>query len=78
MQFELDVDGNSFSGRFQRLLLSGVVVLKATIFPQFWRDTAIPWLHYVPVQVRGQIGRLADSQPDYRSAAVVCFALTVQ
>lgn len=50
-RFELDVDGNSWSGRFRRLMLSSVLVLKATIFREYWSDSAIPWLHYVPVSV---------------------------
>lgn len=34
-RFELDVDGNSWSGRFRRLMLSSVVVLKSTIFREY-------------------------------------------
>lgn len=30
-------------------MLSHAVVLKTTIFREFWQGTAIPWLHYVPV-----------------------------
>lgn len=30
-------------------MLSHAVVLKTTIFQEFWQATAIPWLHYVPI-----------------------------
>lgn len=33
--------GNSWSGRFRRLMLSRSLVLKATVFPEFWTDWAI-------------------------------------
>ncbi|GAA6021000.1 hypothetical protein JCM10207_003884 [Rhodosporidiobolus poonsookiae] len=50
-KYVLDVDGNSWSGRFRRLMLSNAAVVKATIFPEFWTDWAIPWLHFIPMQV---------------------------
>lgn len=50
-KYQLDVDGNSWSGRFRRLMLSNGAVLKATIFQEFWTDWAIPWLHFIPLQV---------------------------
>ncbi|BGO99711.1 hypothetical protein NBRC10513v2_003939 [Rhodotorula toruloides] len=50
-KFVLDVDGNSWSGRFRRLMLSNAAVVKATVFPEFWTDWAIPWLHFIPMQV---------------------------
>ncbi|GAA5975973.1 hypothetical protein JCM11641_002854 [Rhodosporidiobolus odoratus] len=50
-KYVLDVDGNSWSGRFRRLMLSNAAVVKATIFPEFWTDWAVPWLHFIPMQV---------------------------
>ncbi|KAI5481828.1 capsular associated protein, glycosyltransferase family 90 protein [Pseudohyphozyma bogoriensis] len=50
-KYVLDVDGNSWSGRFRRLMLSNAAVVKATVFPEFWTDWCIPWLHFIPMQV---------------------------
>ena len=50
-KFALDIDGNSWSGRFKRLMASNAMVLKATVFTEPWADWAVPWLHYVPLQV---------------------------
>lgn len=50
-KYQLDVDGNSWSGRFRRLMLSNGAVLKATIFQEFWTDWAVPWVHFIPLQV---------------------------
>lgn len=35
-KYLLDIDGNAWSGRFHRLLSSNSVVLKSTIFPEWW------------------------------------------
>ncbi|KAI6371831.1 hypothetical protein MCOR25_003860 [Pyricularia grisea] len=48
-KFVLDVDGNSYSGRFYRLLASHSCPLKASIFREWHDDRLVPWLHYVPV-----------------------------
>jgi hypothetical protein len=45
----LDMDGNSFSGRFYRLLRSKSMVIKQTLFQEWHDDRLIPWVHYVPV-----------------------------
>lgn len=45
----LDVDGNSYSGRFYRLLKSGSLVIKQTIFEEWHDDRLFPWVHYIPV-----------------------------
>ncbi|KAF8610284.1 hypothetical protein BDV93DRAFT_550119 [Ceratobasidium sp. AG-I] len=49
-KYLLDVDGNGWSSRFQRLLASGAVVFKMTIFPEWNSDWLIPYYHYVPIQ----------------------------
>lgn len=43
----LDVDGNGWSSRFHRLLMSGAMVIKATIYQEWQSDLMIPWYHYV-------------------------------
>ena len=48
-KYVVDVDGNTWSSRFQRLLLGGSVVFKSTIMPEWWNQRAQPWVHYVPV-----------------------------
>lgn len=44
-RYILDVDGNAWSARFKRLLSTGSLILKSTIFPEFWNDRIQPWLH---------------------------------
>jgi Glycosyl transferase family 90 len=48
-KFVLDLDGNSFSGRYYRLLQSKSVVLKQTLFEEWHDDRLIPRLHFVSV-----------------------------
>ncbi|CDZ97802.1 Endoplasmic reticulum protein EP58, contains filamin rod domain and KDEL motif [Phaffia rhodozyma] len=50
-RYILDVDGNAWSARFKRLLSTESLILKSTIYPEFWNDRIQPWLHYVPVKV---------------------------
>lgn len=50
-QYVLDVDGNSWSGRFRRLLDSESLVFKSTIWPEWYRDRIQAWVHYVPLQI---------------------------
>ena len=47
----LDVDGNSWSERFPRLLCQTSVVLKVEPeFVDFLMPTVQPWVHYIPVK----------------------------
>ncbi|GAA5901069.1 uncharacterized protein JCM6883_004741 [Sporobolomyces salmoneus] len=48
-KYVIDVDGNGWSGRFHRLMSSKSLVLKSTIFPEWYSDMIQPWFHYVPV-----------------------------
>lgn len=48
-RFVLDIDGNSYSGRFYRFLASRSVPLKVSIFREWHDERLVPWLHYVPV-----------------------------
>ncbi|KAK7441565.1 hypothetical protein VKT23_020797 [Stygiomarasmius scandens] len=50
-KYLLDVDGNAWSSRFKRLMSTNGVVLKATVYPEWWLSRIQPWLHFVPVQV---------------------------
>lgn len=48
-RFVIDIDGNSYSGRFYRFLASRSVPLKVSIFREWHDDRLVPWLHYIPV-----------------------------
>lgn len=51
-KYLVDVDGNSFSGRYRDFLLSGSLPIKATLFRE-WHDTRlVPWKHFVPFDNR--------------------------
>lgn len=50
-RYLMDVDGNGWSGRFHRLLSTNAAVLKSTIFPEWYQDRIIPWVHYIPIKV---------------------------
>ncbi|GAA5880142.1 hypothetical protein JCM16303_001228 [Sporobolomyces ruberrimus] len=50
-KYVIDVDGNGWSGRFHRLMASNTLVLKSTIFPEWYADRVQPWVHYVPLKV---------------------------
>lgn len=47
----MDLDGNTFSGRFYNFLRSGSCPLKMTVFREWHDDRLVPWLHYVPVSM---------------------------
>ncbi|BGP16485.1 hypothetical protein JCM10213_001178 [Rhodosporidiobolus nylandii] len=50
-KYMLDLDGNAWSGRFHRLLSTNSVVLKSTIFPEWYAGWIQPWVHYVPLKI---------------------------
>ncbi|ORY33787.1 glycosyl transferase family 90-domain-containing protein [Naematelia encephala] len=50
-KYVIDVDGNGWSSRFRRLLAGNNVVLKSTLFPEWFQDVLIPWYHYVPIKL---------------------------
>lgn len=45
------VCSQAWSARFHRLLQSNALILKNTIYPEWWNDRIEPWLHYVPVKL---------------------------
>ncbi|KAJ7645469.1 glycosyl transferase family 90-domain-containing protein [Mycena polygramma] len=49
-KYLLDVDGNTFSGRFLTLLRSGSLVFKSTVFEEYFNDWILPYEHYIPVK----------------------------
>ncbi|KAG5984606.1 hypothetical protein E4U55_004048 [Claviceps digitariae] len=52
-KFLLDMDGNAFSGRFYAFLQSGSQVFKQALFQEWHREWLKPWVHYVPMSMRG-------------------------
>ncbi|KAJ7085334.1 glycosyl transferase family 90-domain-containing protein [Mycena crocata] len=50
-KYLLDIDGNTFSGRFLGLLRSGSLVFKSTAFEEYFNDWLRPYEHYIPVRV---------------------------
>ncbi|KDQ62410.1 glycosyltransferase family 90 protein [Jaapia argillacea MUCL 33604] len=50
-KYVLDMDGNGWSSRFKRSITSNALIFKATVYPEWFTDRIIPWLHYVPVQM---------------------------
>ncbi|KAF2503298.1 hypothetical protein BU16DRAFT_521883 [Lophium mytilinum] len=49
----LDMDGNAFSGRFYAFLKSKSLVYKMAIFQEWHKEWLKPWVHYVPLSLRG-------------------------
>ncbi|RMZ81302.1 hypothetical protein DV737_g2578, partial [Chaetothyriales sp. CBS 132003] len=52
-RYLLDIDGNAFSGRFYAWLLSHSLVHKMAIFREWHDDWLRPWVHFVPLGLRG-------------------------
>ncbi|SJL16212.1 uncharacterized protein ARMOST_19731 [Armillaria ostoyae] len=50
-KYIFDVDGNAWSGRFKWLLSSHALIFKSTIYPEWFTDRLMPWVHYIPIQV---------------------------
>ncbi|GFF90978.1 hypothetical protein IFM53868_06349 [Aspergillus udagawae] len=48
-RYLFDLDGNSMSTRFYRLISRQAVVLKQTWFEEWHDDRLIPWAHYIPI-----------------------------
>lgn len=52
-RYLLDMDGNAFSGRFYAFLRSRSLVLKMAIFREWHDEWVRPWVHYVPLGMKG-------------------------
>lgn len=52
-KYLLDMDGNAFSGRFYAFLKSKSLVFKMAVFREWHEEWLKPWVHYVPLSLRG-------------------------
>jgi hypothetical protein len=52
-KYLLDVDGNAFSGRFYAFLKSRSLVYKLAVFQEWHREWLKPWVHYIPLSLKG-------------------------
>lgn len=52
-KYLLDIDGNAFSGRFYAFLASKSLPFKMAIFREWHEEWLKPWVHYVPLSLRG-------------------------
>lgn len=52
-KYLVDIDGNAFSGRFYAFLHSNSFVYKIAIFREWHDEWLKPWLHYVPLSLKG-------------------------
>ncbi|TIA30045.1 hypothetical protein D6C78_09842 [Aureobasidium pullulans] len=52
-KYLLDLDGAGFSGRFLPFLFSRSVPFKAALFREWYDSRLTPWLHFVPLDLRG-------------------------
>ncbi|CAK1363645.1 unnamed protein product [Cercospora beticola] len=53
-KYLLDLDGAGFSGRFLPFLRSNSLPFKAALFREWWDDRVEAWVHFVPLDLRGQ------------------------
>lgn len=49
----VDIDGNAFSGRFYAFLRSLSLVYKLAVFREWHYEWIKPWVHYIPLSIRG-------------------------
>ncbi|KAF4121274.1 CAP10 [Geosmithia morbida] len=52
-KYLVDLDGNAFSGRFYAFLQSRSLVFKMALFREWHYEWLRPWIHYVPLTLRG-------------------------
>lgn len=52
-KYLLDLDGAGFSGRFLPFLQSRSLPFKAALFREWYDDRLEPWMHFVPLDLRG-------------------------
>lgn len=52
-KYLVDIDGNAFSGRFYAFLRSNSLVCKVAIFREWHDEWLKPWVHYVPLSLKG-------------------------
>lgn len=69
-KYLLDMDGNSFSGRFYAFLRSKSLTFKQTLFREWHSEWLKPWVHYVPLSQEGDdlleaVRFFNEDGPDY-------------
>ncbi|KAL4810716.1 hypothetical protein BDV18DRAFT_149902 [Aspergillus unguis] len=52
-KYLIDIDGNAFSGRYHAFLESNSLVCKVGLFREWHDERLKPWLHYVPLSLKG-------------------------
>ncbi|KAL4974448.1 hypothetical protein BDW66DRAFT_167897 [Aspergillus desertorum] len=52
-KYLIDIDGNAFSGRYHAFLKSNSLVCKAALFREWHDERLKPWVHYVPLSLKG-------------------------
>ncbi|KAL4881299.1 hypothetical protein BJY04DRAFT_207670 [Aspergillus karnatakaensis] len=52
-KYLVDIDGNAFSGRYHAFLESNSLVCKVALFREWHDERLKPWLHYVPLSLKG-------------------------
>lgn len=52
-KYLLDMDGNAFSGRFYAFLKSKSLIYKVAMFREWHEEWLRPWVHYIPLSLRG-------------------------
>jgi hypothetical protein len=52
-KYLVDIDGNAFSGRYYAFLQSKSLVYKLALFREWHDEWLKPWVHYVPLSLRG-------------------------
>ncbi|KAF8487546.1 glycosyl transferase family 90-domain-containing protein [Gautieria morchelliformis] len=67
-KYIMDIDGNGWSARFKRLMTSNSLVFKSTIFPEWYTERIMPWVHYIPVDLSDIYDILAFFRGDLAGA----------
>ena len=70
-QMAVHVEGNGgWADRLRHLLLSGMVVLKQDMgVHEWWEQSLLPWVHYVPASTKVSEARLRHHEPTGRHHA---------
>ncbi|KAJ7911727.1 hypothetical protein B0H13DRAFT_2480182 [Mycena leptocephala] len=76
-KYLLDVDGNTFLGRYLGLLRSGGLVFKSTAFAEFFTPWLVPFEYFVPVRpdLADLSAEIEWAQANDGEARLVSFAL---
>jgi hypothetical protein len=73
-KYLLDIDGNAFSGRFYAFLKSHSLIFKMAIFREWHEEWILPWVHYIPLSLKGdeyvEAVRYFDREEEGRVSAV--------